>query len=164
MALTQEQLDAIVRYATEQITQVIEETNIYDEKNTQRMYLAIQQIYDELGAVSTEQIPEMLQSAYVDGLQHAIEQLGRLGIGMLTSNETIGSITQAPLHVEAISNVISDTLSDLKAAYRTANNYSIKHVQNAIDDVKQEIANGMIVGMTDKQIAQRVGNKFSEKE
>ena len=35
------------------------------------MYLAIQQIYDELGAVSTEQIPEMLQSAYVDGLQHA---------------------------------------------------------------------------------------------
>ena len=163
MALTQEQLDAIVRYATEQITQVIEETNIYDEKNTQRMYLAIQQIYDELGAVSTEQIPEMLQSAYVDGLQHAIEQLGRLGIGMLTSNETIGDITQAPLHVEAISNIISDTLSDLKAAYRTANNYSIKHVQNAIDDVKQEIANGMIVGMTDKQIAQRVGNKFSEK-
>ena len=56
----------------------------------------------------------------------------------------------APLHVEAISNIISDTLSDLKAAYRTANNYSIKHVQNAIDDVKQEIANGMIVGMTDK--------------
>lgn len=163
MALTQEQLDAIVRYATEQITQVIEETNIYDEKNTQRMYLAIQQIYDELGAVSTEQIPEMLQSAYVDGLQHAIEQLGKLGIGMLTSNETIGDITQAPLHVEAISNIISDTLSDLKAAYRTANNYSIKHVQNAIDDVKQEIANGMIVGMTDKQIAQRVGNKFSEK-
>ncbi len=163
MALTQEQLDAIVRYATEQITQVIEETNIYDEKNTQRMYLAIQQIYDELGAVSTEQIPEMLQSAYVDGLQHAIEQLGRLGIGMLTSNETIGDITQAPLHVEAISNIISDTLSDLKAAYRTANNYSIKHVQNAIDDVKQEIANGMIVGMTDKQIAQRVGNNFSEK-
>lgn len=163
MALTQEQLDAIVRYATEQITQVIEETNIYDEKNTQRMYLAIQQIYDELGAVSTEQIPEMLQSAYVDGLQHAIEQLGRLGIGMLMSNETIGDITQAPLHVEAISNIISDTLSDLKAAYRTANNYSIKHVQNAIDDVKQEIANGMIVGMTDKQIAQRVGNKFSEK-
>ncbi|UUY76956.1 ADP-ribosyltransferase [Staphylococcus haemolyticus] len=163
MALTQEQLDAIVRYATEQITQVIEKTNIYDEKNTQRMYLAIQQIYDELGAVSTEQIPEMLQSAYVDGLQHAIEQLGRLGIGMLTSNETIGDITQAPLHVEAISNIISDTLSDLKAAYRTANNYSIKHVQNAIDDVKQEIANGMIVGMTDKQIAQRVGNKFSEK-
>ncbi|KAA2278096.1 MULTISPECIES: phage minor capsid protein [unclassified Staphylococcus] len=163
MALTQEQLDAIVRYATEQITQVIEETNIYDEKNTQRMYLAIQQIYDELGAVSTEQIPEMLQSAYVDGLQHAIEQLGRLGIGMLTSNETIGNIIQAPLHVEAISNIISDTLSDLKAAYRTANNYSIKHVQNAIDDVKQEIANGMIVGMTDKQIAQRVGKKFSEK-
>lgn len=163
MALTQKQLDAIVRYATEQITQVIEETNIYDEKNTQRMYLAIQQIYDELGTVSTEQIPEMLQSAYVDGLQHAIEQLGRLGIGMLTSNETIGDITQAPLHVEAISNIISDTLSDLKAAYRTANNYSIKHVQNAIDDVKQEIANGMIVGMTDKQIAQRVGNKFSEK-
>lgn len=163
MALTQEQLDAIVRYATEQITQVIEETNIYDEKNTQRMYLAIQQIYDELGAVSTEQIPEMLQSAYVDGLQNAIEQLGRLGIGMLTSNETIGNIIQAPLHVEAISNIISDTLSDLKAAYRTANNYSIKHVQNAIDDVKQEIANGMIVGMTDKQIAQRVGNKFSEK-
>lgn len=32
MALTQEQLDAIVRYATEHITQVIEETNIYDEK------------------------------------------------------------------------------------------------------------------------------------
>lgn len=163
MALTQEQLDAIVRYATEQITQVIEETNIYDEKNTQRMYLAIQQIYDELGAVSTEQIPEMLQSAYVDGLQNAIEQLSKLGIGMLTSNETIGNIIQAPLHVEAISNIISDTLSDLKAAYRTANNYSIKNVQNAIDDVKQEIANGMIVGMTDKQIAQRVGNKFSEK-
>ena len=58
------------------------------------MYLAIQQIYDELGAVSTEQIPEMLQSAYVDGLQHAIEQLGKLGIGMLTSNETIGDITK----------------------------------------------------------------------
>ena len=58
------------------------------------MYLAIQQIYDELGAVSTEQIPEMLQSAYVDGLQHAIEQLGKLGIGMLTSNETIGDITR----------------------------------------------------------------------
>jgi len=163
MALTQEKLDAIVRYATEQITNIIENGDIYDEKNTQRMFLAVQQIYDELGAIASEQIPEMLQEAYVSGVTNAIQQLGQLGIGVLTSNINIGDIMQAPLHTEAISNIVSDTLGDLAAAFRTAEKYSIKNIDLAIDEVKQEIANGMIVGMTDKQIAKRVGQKFGRR-
>lgn len=163
MALTQEKLDAIVRYATEQITNIIENGDIYDENNTQRMFLAVQQIYDELGAIASEQIPEMLQQAYIDGVANAIKQLGQLGIGALTSNEKIGDIVQAPLHTEAISNIVSDTLGDLSAAFRTAEKYSIKNIDLAIDEVKQEIANGMIVGMTDKQIGKRVGQKFGRR-
>lgn len=163
MALTQEKLDAIIQYATEQITRTIENGDIYDEKNTQRMFLAVQQIYDELGAVASEQIPEMLQQAYIEGVTNAIKQLGQLGIGVLTSNMNIGNIMRAPLHTEAISNIVSDTLGDLAAAFRTAEKYSIKHIDLAIDEVKQEIANGMIVGMTDKQIAKRVGQKFGRR-
>lgn len=163
MALTQKEIDAIINYATEQITKTIETTNVEDSKDVQRMYLAIQQIYEELGTVASQQIPPALLESYAYGLEHAIKQLGQLGIGMLNVNNKISDVLQAPLHQEAISNIVSDTMSDLAAAFRTAKQYTLKEVNNAIDNVKQEIANGIITGMTDRQISQRVGKKFGER-
>lgn len=163
MALTQEEIDAIINYATEQITKTIETTNVEDSKDVQRMYLAIQQIYDELGTLASQQIPPALLESYTYGLEHAVKQLGQLGIGMLNVNNKISDVLQAPLHQEAISNIVSDTMSDLAAAFRTAKQYTLKEVNNAINNVKQEIANGMITGMTDRQISQRVGKKFGER-
>ena len=163
MAITEQQINDVIDYANEQVKTIVAQTDIENDKQVQRMYLAIDQLYKELNTMASRQIPSTLFNSYIQGLATAEQLLQQLGIGAVLDAKGLVKIAQAPMHVEAIANIVSDTLDDLASAFRTAEQYSFKHLDQAIADVKTELANGYITGMTTKQITQRVGKKFGEK-
>ncbi|CEF18830.1 Putative uncharacterized protein [Staphylococcus xylosus] len=79
------------------------------------------------------------------------------------STSALQDLMQTPLHIEAITNIVTDTLGDLSAAIRTAKLSSHKNLDQALYEVRNELANGLIAGMTTKQIKQRVGEKFGKR-
>lgn len=161
MALTEQQLDELLKYLKEQIQYLVEQTDIEDDKAIQRLYINIQNLYKELNVLVADQLPETLLNAYTAGLAQANSLLTQAGISVAAAS--VSKIMQAPVHVEAINNIVSDTLSDLAAAFRTAEAYNYKEIDNVIKEVHDELANGMIAGLTREQIAKRVGQKFGQK-
>lgn len=111
-----------------------------------------------------DHLPATIINSYLKGLKQAEQLLERAGMGGIAmSTGGLQDLMQAPLHMESISNILSDTLTDLSAAFRTAEQYGHKNLDQAIYNVRNEIANGLITGMTTKQITQRVGEKFGKR-
>ena len=167
MALSEQQIEQMIDYANEQIRTLVANYNIEtfeDDKDLQRMFIAINNLYDELNAAFADYLPPAIYETYLSGLEHAEQLLEVAGLGAVSlGTKGVQTLAQAPLHTEAISNVLSDTLDDLAAAIRTAKTYSVRELDKAFKEVNQELANGMIAGFTTKQITQRVGEKFSDK-
>ncbi|MDW3783634.1 ADP-ribosyltransferase [Staphylococcus saprophyticus] len=167
MALSSEQLGTVIDYANNQVKALVENTdfgNFENDKDTQRLFIAISRLYDELNVAMTDVIPKAIYDSYSKGLKQAEKLLANAGMGAVkVGSDGVQSIVQAPIHVEAITNIVSDTLEDLSAAIRTAKVYSHKELDKTIKELHSEIANGMIAGFTNDQIMKRVGKKFGEK-
>lgn len=167
MALSEQQLEAVIDYANNQVKALVENTdfgNFENDKDTQRLLIAISRLYDELNVSMTDAIPKAIYESYVGGLKKAEKLLANAGMGAVSvGSDGVKSIIQAPIHVEAITNIVSDTLEDLSAAIRTAKVYSHKELDKTIKEVHSEITNGLIAGFTNDQIMKRVGKKFGEK-
>lgn len=165
MVVSQIQIEKIIDYAYNQVRTLVSRSNVDIENDEEIKYLYKQLtlLYKELGSFIAEQLPASIYATYLKGLKHAeqlLEQSGMHSVALGTGG--IQDLVQAPLHMESISNIVSDTLSDLSAAFRTAKQYGHKNLDQAIYDVRNEIANGLITGMTTKQITQRVGEKFGK--
>ncbi|MDK9870806.1 MAG: hypothetical protein L0L52_05390 [Staphylococcus equorum] len=74
-------------------------------------------------------LPASIINSYSKGLKHAEQLLERTGFEIVVmSNSDIKELVQTPLHMETISNIVSDTLTDLSAAFRTAEQYGYKNL------------------------------------
>lgn len=166
MALSQEQIGKIIDYAYNQARTLVSrsDVNIEDDEEINYLYSQLNLLYKELSNFMTEQLPASIYTTYVSGLKEAEQLLERAGMsGIALGTGGIQEVVKVPLHIESISNIVSDTMGDLAAAFRTAEVYGHKNLDQAIYDVRNEIANGLITGMTTKQITQRVGEKFGQR-
>lgn len=167
MALSEQQIEDIIDYATGQIKSLVANYDIQtfeSDKELQRMFVALSNLYDELDVVLSDYLPPSIFERYMQGVEQAQALLGAAGMGAVSlGSGGVQSIVQAPLHVEAISNIISDTMTDLAAATRTAKQYGIKELDKAFKEVQTEITNGLITGMTTKQMSKRVADKFGQR-
>nr|WP_326035001.1 phage minor capsid protein [Staphylococcus xylosus] len=145
---------------------MVSRSNVDIEDNVEIKYLynQLNLLYKELGTTMADHLPATIINSYLKGLKQAEQLLERAGMGGIAmSTGGLQDLMQAPLHMESISNILSDTLTDLSAAFRTAEQYGHKNLDQAIYNVRNEIANGLITGMTTKQITQRVGEKFGKR-
>lgn len=167
MALSEQQIEQMIDYANDQIRTLVANYNIEtfeNDKDLQRMFIAISNMYDELDVALSDFLPPALYESYINGVKQAEKLLEVAGLGAVAlGSKGIQTLVKAPVHVEAISRILSDTLDDLSAAVRTAKRYSVRELDKAFKEVKQELANGMIAGFTTEQMTRRVGEKFSEK-
>ncbi|MEN1893166.1 phage minor capsid protein [Staphylococcus nepalensis] len=164
MALTPEQIKKLSQFLKNQVKELVSGVNIENEKETQRMYLAIEKLFNDLGSSVQQEVPQTIYEQYANGLSNAQQQL--IDVGLITSNGAFNvqnAIAQNFVHTEAITSIVTDTMLDLASAFRTAKMYSKSNVEVAVKDVQEEIAKGLMVGMTNKQMSQRVAKKFGEK-
>lgn len=163
MALTPEQFKKLSQFLQNQIKELVIGVNIESEKDTQRMYMAIEKLFDNIGASVQQEVPKAIYEDYANGLSNAQQQL--IDTGLITDTGAFNvqnAIAQEFVHTDAITSIVTDTMQDLASALRTAKKYSKNNVDIAINDVQEEIAKGLMVGMTNKQMSQRVAKKFGE--
>lgn len=156
--ITPEQLGALINYLVQQLTLTIEKTDI--KKEDKRLLLGIDEMFKELNIAISDHIPQTLYERYKEGVSNVEDELKGLGISI--QNGITDEVMRSPKHNEAIINIVSDTMTDLRAATRTAKNSTTKNLNKAIDDVRAEIANGMISGATTKQISKLVAERFAD--
>lgn len=161
--LTPTQVENLIRFLINEIIKLIEETDVELDANKQRLLLGIDELFNDLDIGLADHIPETLFRQYIKGIEQAENDLEGLGISVgINANTDANKLVKAPLHKEAITNIVTDTMTDLAAATRTAKVYTNKNVDKAINDVKTELANGMISGMNTKTISKRVAQKFAD--
>ncbi|MFQ3906191.1 phage minor capsid protein [Staphylococcus sp. Mo2-7] len=163
MALTPEQIKKLSQFLQNQVKELVSGVNIESDKDTQRMYMAIEKLFDNIGSSVQQEVPQTIYEQYANGLSNAQQQL--IDVGLITSNGAFNvqnAIAQEYVHTDAITSIVTDTMQDLASAFRTAKQYSKKNVDVAVKDVQNEISKGLMVGMTNKQMSQRVAKKFGE--
>ncbi|MFV5767205.1 phage minor capsid protein [Mammaliicoccus sciuri] len=161
--LTPTQVENLIRFLVNEIVKLIEGTNIELDANKQRLLLGIDELFNDLDIGLAEHIPETLLKRYIEGIQQAENDLEGFGMSVGKDVDTDANrLVRAPQHKEAITNIVTDTMTDLAAATRTAKVYANKNVDKAISDVKNELATGMISGMDTKSISKRVAQKFAD--
>lgn len=166
MALSEKQIENIVDYFNQRITDIVNDDNvdIENDKHLQRLFIQLDEMYKQINLTMQDVIPPAIYTKYLQGLKSAQRLLSNAGLnGISLSNEYIEGLVKAPIHLEAINNIVSDTLSDLSSAFRTANFYGHRELDKAIEDVKRELTDGLLSGMTTKQITKRVGQKFGKR-
>lgn len=167
MALSEQQIGAIIDYANERVRELVNnyDTHVFeDDKDLQRLFIAISNLYDELNVTMADVLPRAIYQSYIKGVTKAEQLLEVAGMGGVSlGSKGVANLVKAPLHVEAINNVLSDTLADLSAAIRTAKMYGINELDKAHNEVRRELADGLIAGFTTDQITKRVAEKFSER-
>lgn len=167
MALSEQQIEKLVDYANDQVRTLVANYNVEtfeNDKDLQRMYLAISNMYDELNVALSDVLPPAIYESYISGVMKAEQLLEVAGLGAVSlGSKGVQDLVKAPVHLEAISVILSDTLDDLAAAVRTAKKYSVRELDKAFKEVQQELANGMIAGFTTEQMIKRVGEKFGDK-
>lgn len=161
--LTPTQVENLIRFLINEIVKLIEGTDIELDANKQRLLLGIDELFHDLDIGLADHIPETLLKRYIEGIQQAENDLEGFGMSVGKNVDTDPNrLVRAPQHKEAITNIVTDTMTDLAAATRTAKVYANKNVDKAISDVKNELATGMISGMDTKSISKRVAQKFAD--
>lgn len=162
MALTQRQYESILDCATAQIQELVASGyDINNDKDIQRLYMGIDKVYKQLNETIVNHVPQSVYETYMKGLEGAEQALKDAGIAVSVEGvQQLLSVAQSPIHLEAMANIVSDTLTDLQAATRTAQAYGHKELDKALNDVRNEIANGYVSGATTQQITKRVSQKF----
>lgn len=159
-----EQIKQFIIFLLKEIEIIINDGDVKNDKDIQRMYVAIDKAFEEIGVSLGDILPVDLYDDYLSGLESANELLVQAGLGVGSVLGDTAKSMNAPIHVEAISSVVSDTMLDMSAAIRTAKKYAYKNLDNALENVKDEIARGMLTGMPTREISKRVARKFAEQK
>lgn len=139
MALSHEQIEQIIDYVYNQARTIVLRSNIdiEDNEEVKHLYILLKRLYEELSTTMANVLPASIINSYSKGLKHAEQLLEHTGMGtVVMSNSDIKELMQVPLHMESISNIVSDKLTDLSTAFRKAEQYGHKNLDQAIYDVR----------------------------
>lgn len=146
----------MVLYLQEQIAWLIVTKNILDEREKEKMLRNINNLMEQSEMDVRELVSDELADEYQQELTNAIILLNARGIKFATSLDSA-------VHSGALEYILKDTMLDMRAAYRTARNRLIKNIEDTLNDVKQDIADGVMYGNTRQKTVKRVYDDFLEK-
>ncbi|MCI2256510.1 hypothetical protein L2D08_19405 [Domibacillus sp. PGB-M46] len=127
------------------VVQQVESTeDLLNDKQKMALIASIIAALDELQAATEQTLPEELISAYTAGMSEAHAALQELLPSSPISPVTTTIASAAKLkpiianriHLNALNSLVSDTLADLKAAFRTAHEYAVTTINDTIDVVR----------------------------
>lgn len=146
----------MVLYLQQQIALLIATRNILDEREKEKMLRNINNLMDQSEADVRELVGDELANEYEQELTNAIKLLNSRGVKFSTSLDSV-------VHKGALEYLLQDTMLDMRAAYRTANKRLVDNIEATLDNVKQDIADGVMYGNTRQKTVKRVYDDFLEK-
>lgn len=161
--MTSEELLTLVEVLKSRIIALIELG--IDDKKTAKELATINNMFTELGlAVQTVLPPELAKSYFyaVDEASQLLDEAGMAVEGQAMVNGTVNPTFNTKAHVEAVKEIVNDSMMDLNAAFRTALlNFNAEY-EKAVYGVREDIANGLIDGSNREAIVKKVYETFSE--
>ena len=145
----------MVQYLQRQIGILIATRNILDEKEKEKMLRNINNLMEQNETEVKELVGEELANEYQEELTNAIKSLNLRGVKFSTSLDSI-------VHQGALEYILQDTMLDMSAAYRTANKRLHNNIEKTLNNVKQDIADGVMYGNTRRKTVKRVYDDFLE--
>ncbi|MED4234415.1 phage minor capsid protein [Priestia megaterium] len=161
----------LIEYFADVIQQILNKigsaSNLSEDKNAQALISAILKALDGLGIKASEVMPKELEKAYylaVDEASASLEKAGAKtdGAYAMTKRGFIAKGFQRKIHIAAVKKIVSDTLTDLKAAIRTAKKSTRTTINKVLKKVKKEIADGLILGNHNRVVRKRLAKAFQE--
>ncbi|WP_068672286.1 phage minor capsid protein [Oceanobacillus sp. Castelsardo] len=152
-----------------EILDIILNANLSSDKEAQLTILTIDDMFERLGLKVEEVIPEDTLRSYFKGVDEATKALSAAGInpigGLGASISTSGQVASAfatQVHMNAIAEITDNTMLDLKAAIRTAQQNTYFTLMTTLQDVKEDLQKGVIQGKARRVITQRVSESFAK--
>lgn len=146
----------MVLYLQQQIGLLIATRNILDEREKNKMIRNINSLMEQSETDIETLVSDELANEYQQELTRAIKMLNGKGVNFATSLDSV-------VHKGALEIILQDTMLDMRAAYRTANKRLVNNIEGTLDNVKQEIADGVMYGNTRQKTVKRVYDDFLEK-
>jgi Phage minor capsid protein 2 len=159
----------LLKYIDEQIAiihQLIQDAgDLQQDKEKRRLITAILQVLDQLGIAIEEVIPGMVLREYYRGVDEATQALIEEGMPIaeaaaLTAAGTVTKPFQTKIHLEAVQQIVGDALGDLMAAIRTVKDSAETAIEEALQEVQDELTKGILLGDNRKVAKQRVAKAF----
>lgn len=158
-----EQLTLLIDELKKHIVSLLHNTDHSKDSDVQKTLLTINKIFDELGLTVQEVLPVELAKSYFIAIDEATEDLQEQGI-QLNGRAIVDGVVQTEFktqaNVEALSNIVTDTMLDMQAAIRTAKeNFNDTYLQT-LEAVRSDISKGMLDGNNREAIIKRVSDTF----
>lgn len=151
-------------YAFSEAIKSATQPDVLKDTNTARLLTNIEAMFDNLGVKMAEWLPPEIAKLYFEGIDNAHEHLASQGIEMPGKALLNGKITtdfKTKVHVEAVNEIVNDTMMDLAAAIRTAKeSYGISY-ENALNQIRDDIAKGLVTGNNREYIINKVKTTLS---
>lgn len=124
-------------------------------------------LLDQFGVVVKDVLaPEILQS-YFGGVDEATAAIAKAGLPVAATLAVSpeGLITkpfQKVVHVSAVTSIIDSSMMDMSAAINTAKQSANETIMQTLENVKTDLAEGLIKGDARKTIQQKVAKTFRD--
>ncbi|GGB41669.1 hypothetical protein GCM10011409_18990 [Lentibacillus populi] len=167
--MNSEQLLEITKVLKLEILELLQNTNLANDKNAQQTLQTIDNMFSRLDIAVEDVIPAESLKAYLEGVDEATKALSGAGInptnGLAASISGSGQVSSAfnnHVHLAAIAEITDNTMLDLKAAIRTARKNTNASIEAALTSVKRDLQSGIIQGKSRKVITKRVAESFAK--
>lgn len=146
----------LIQYLYRKIAYLIGSRNVLDDREKEKMIRNINQLMQESEIEVTDIVTNEIKNVYEGEVSKAIKNVRSKGLEFSTP---LNSMVQT----DAVEIILEDTMLDMKAAYRTANERLIDNIEGTLQDVKEDIADGVMFGNTRQKTVKRVHDDFLEK-
>lgn len=149
----------------QQIVEMLIDTNHLKDKEVQKTLATINRIFTELGLTVQEVLPVELAKSFFSAFDEATEELADEGMkvsGQAIVNGVVATEFKTQANVEAITNIVTDTMMDMNAAIRTARENFNTTYEDTLKAVKDDIEKGMLQGSNREKIVKRVTESFMQ--
>lgn len=145
----------------------ITETDLTKKKAADQLIKEIGVLIEQFGVTLERVMPEAIAREYFGGIDEASKRLIEAGViteasKAVTPSGEIAKAFRKGVHLEAVAELLDDTMLDLRAAIRTAKASAAVSIADTLKGVQKDLAQGIISGDPRKVTQARVARTFQE--
>lgn len=145
-----------ILYLQRKIGLLIATREVLNNKEKEKMIRNIENLMEQSHEEVTNLVSEDIVSIYEEQLNNAVNYLK-------AKNVLSTSSLNSQVHAFALDNILTDTMLDLSSAYRTAQQRLIGNIDETLNQVQEDIADGVMFGDTRRKTVKRVYDDFLDK-
>ena len=160
MARNEQYYDDLISFLMRNVESAADIKDITDNKQLAKMLGNIDSMIVQMGDTLTKEASKGLTDSFFTAIEEARGQLKDNGVSVSGGSVFKGNEVRAEFktqaNVNALQQVMMDTMLDLEAAFRTARNEGIGNILDTVAGIKEDIAKGILMGSNREAVVARV--------